>query len=309
MTAHTPNLEQRVRRRDLLGEQPAMTPALTGTVGAGPGRDGIGGTPHLFVAHPVSGSAGAGAISRPVPASRGIDDFTAAELTRALARALIAHAHRVIVENYHAVAAPVGGIAKRILDLVMALSAAAVLLPVGIMVALAIRITMGGPVVYAHERVGYDGRRIRCYKFRTMVTNADDVLRAQLLRNPALAQEWRDTQKLREDPRVTMLGKILRKSSLDELPQLINVIRGEMSCVGPRPVTAAELERYGEAEAEYLRARPGVTGLWQVSGRNRLSYAERVELDKAYVQQWSMWGDMIILLRTIPAVLNFDQTS
>ncbi|HVV94026.1 MAG TPA: sugar transferase [Hyphomicrobiales bacterium] len=190
------------------------------------------------------------------------------------------------------------------MDLVLASVALVLLAPVMLATALAIRLVMGGPVVFTHPRVGRNGRLFRCCKFRTMVADGDAVLQRHLERDAAAALEWRETRKLRNDPRVTPLGRALRKSSLDELPQLFNVIRGEMSCVGPRPIVGEELARYGTAAAAYLSVRPGVTGAWQVGGRSSLSYEARVALDRAYVQNWSLWGDVVIILRTIPALMS-----
>src|SRR5690606_1071087 len=163
-----------------------------------------------------------------------------------------------------------------------------------------------GPVVFSHRRVGFGGKPFDCYKFRSMVANADDVLTAYLEANPEAALEWERTRKLRHDPRVTFFGHMLRKSSIDELPQLFNIIRGEMSCVGPRPVVTAELEHYGNRAREYLTVRPGLTGLWQVSGRSSTGYDDRVTLDSYYVRNWSAWLDMAILLRAAGAVMRSD---
>ena len=204
---------------------------------------------------------------------------------------------------------PVGGSAKRIVDLFMASTAVVLLSPILLIIAGLIRLTTAGPVLFSQSRVGYGGRMFRCYKFRTMREPADDVLENHLTADSAARHEWAAAQKLRRDPRVTRLGYLLRKSSLDELPQLWNVLRGEMSCIGPRPILASELARYGEFAADYMKARPGMTGLWQVSGRNRLSYEKRVEIDRAYTSGWSMWDDVRILPRTIFAVLRFDETS
>lgn len=204
---------------------------------------------------------------------------------------------------------PLGGSKKRAFDVAMALVALVVLSPLMLMIALLIKATMGGPIIYAHTRVGHNGNAFRCLKFRTMVSHPDEKLKHFLANDPDAAQEWRETQKLKNDPRVTFLGRTLRISSLDELPQLLNVLRGEMSCVGPRPVVAAEIARYGLHAQEYLYARPGLTGLWQVSGRSRLNYAERVALDAQYVRSWSMWLDLTILLKTIPAALNFHDAA
>jgi Undecaprenyl-phosphate galactose phosphotransferase WbaP len=159
-------------------------------------------------------------------------------------------------------------------------------------------------VLYRQWRVGRNGRRIGVYKFRTMVRNADAVLREMLEKDPELAAEWERDQKLRCDPRVTRVGAFLRKTSLDELPQLINVVTGDMSLVGPRPVVEGERGKYGPVFDEYCRVRPGITGLWQVSGRNNTSYAERVAYDHYYINNWSVWMDIWILCRTVPVVLT-----
>jgi exopolysaccharide production protein ExoY len=164
----------------------------------------------------------------------------------------------------------------------------------------------GGPAMFRHYRVGCGGRLFRCVKFRTMRPDAERALREVLERNPALREEWHRDQKLTDDPRVTPLGKWLRRSSLDELPQLLNVLRGEMALVGPRPITVPELRRYGRARWQYLSVLPGMTGLWQVSGRNRTSYERRVELDQQYVKNRSAWLDCKILARTVLVVLTGD---
>jgi exopolysaccharide production protein ExoY len=204
---------------------------------------------------------------------------------------------------------PVGGYLKRAIDIAIASTALVLLSPIMAMVALAIRITEDGPVTFSQKRLGYNGVEFDCYKFRTMVTNAEERLSQLLEEDPEVAKEWRETQKLVDDPRITTFGHLLRKSSLDELPQLVNILRGEMSCVGPRPITTKEIERYGKSARYYLRARPGLTGLWQVSGRSRLSYERRVELDSDYVRNQSLYGDLKIMLKTIPALLSFEQTS
>jgi Undecaprenyl-phosphate galactose phosphotransferase WbaP len=162
----------------------------------------------------------------------------------------------------------------------------------------------GGPVLFRHRRIGAGGQGFDCLKFRTMVPDAEAVLQELLARDPAAAAEWRETQKLRNDPRITRVGRFLRRSSLDELPQLINVLRGEMSLVGPRPIVAAEVERYGTDIDDYYRTKPGLTGLWQVSGRSDTGYARRVQLDRWYARNWTLWHDIAILLKTIPAVFG-----
>lgn len=195
---------------------------------------------------------------------------------------------------------------KRTIDLLLASIALLALAP--LMLALAFVVAMdGGPVLFGHWRVGRNGQPFRCLKFRTMIIGADRCLNEYLSLHPAAAEEWQRDQKLDFDPRITGIGRMLRQSSLDELPQLINVLRGEMSLVGPRPVTATELQqRYGLQAESYVSVRPGITGLWQVSGRNRLSYDERVTLDARYVRTQSLGGDLAILFRTVSVMLSGD---
>ena len=162
----------------------------------------------------------------------------------------------------------------------------------------------GGPATFDHYRVGTGGRLFRCRKFRTMRLGAEAALSEILARDPVLRAEWETHHKLADDPRVTPLGKWLRRSSLDELPQLLNVLHGEMALVGPRPITLEELRRYGAARWHYLSVPPGMTGLWQVSGRNRTGYERRVELDKLYVTTRSAWLDCKILAKTVLVVLT-----
>lgn len=164
----------------------------------------------------------------------------------------------------------------------------------------------GGPVLFAQTRIGMHGRRFRCLKFRTMVPDAEEVLDRYLSENPEAAAAWARDFKLRDDPRIIPLGRFLRKNSLDELPQLFNTLRGEMSLVGPRPIVESEQPYYGEDLTFYLQVRPGITGLWQVSGRNDVSYPRRVALDGWYVRNWSLWHDIAILCGTVPAVLRRD---
>ena len=162
----------------------------------------------------------------------------------------------------------------------------------------------GAPVFFGHYRVGRDGRLFRCLKFRTMRVDAEQALARLLATDAAARAEWLRDQKLANDPRITPIGRILRKTSLDELPQLINVARGDMCFVGPRPVTPAELMRYGAVRWHYVSVTPGITGLWQVSGRNRTTYEQRVALDKHYVETRNLWGDIVILARTVRVVLT-----
>jgi lipopolysaccharide/colanic/teichoic acid biosynthesis glycosyltransferase len=162
----------------------------------------------------------------------------------------------------------------------------------------------GAPVFFAQYRVGRDGRLFRCLKFRSMLPNSDELLRELLRTDEAARTEWQRDQKLSRDPRTTAIGHFLRRTSLDELPQLFNVLKGEMNLVGPRPITLPELVRYGGTRWHYLRVAPGMTGLWQVSGRNNTTYEERVALDREYVDGRSVWLDAHILLKTVGVVLT-----
>jgi lipopolysaccharide/colanic/teichoic acid biosynthesis glycosyltransferase len=166
-----------------------------------------------------------------------------------------------------------------------------------------IRASDGGPALFQQARIGRGGKGFRCWKFRTMACNADEALQKLLTTDPAAAQEWAESQKLTNDPRITPVGAFLRRSSLDELPQLFNIIAGEMSFVGPRPIVAAERERYGEAFSHCFSVTPGLTGLWQISGRSDCSYATRVSLDSQYAAEWHLMLDAKILVKTVPAVL------
>lgn len=164
----------------------------------------------------------------------------------------------------------------------------------------------GGPAIYGHERVGKNGKLFKCLKFRSMVVNSAEVLKDVLERDPTAKAEWDASFKLKNDPRITKIGEFLRRTSLDELPQLFNVLKGEMSLVGPRPIIAAELERYNDEVDYYLLSKPGMTGLWQVSGRSDVDYDTRVYLDTWYVKNWSMWNDVAILFKTVTVVLKKD---
>jgi undecaprenyl-phosphate galactose phosphotransferase len=191
---------------------------------------------------------------------------------------------------------------KRGIDVGIALVALILLLPLFIVLCLIIKAD-GGSAFFLHRRIGYQGRAFNCLKFRTMKENGQEILNHLLATDPVAAAEWRETQKLRNDPRVTRIGRVLRATSLDELPQLINVLRNQMSLVGPRPIVADEIKRYDRAIVYYYAVPPGITGLWQVSGRSETSYERRVELDVHYVRQWSLFRDIAILFMTIPAVL------
>jgi exopolysaccharide production protein ExoY len=180
------------------------------------------------------------------------------------------------------------------------------LAPLMLGVALLIWRTDGAPVLFGHYRVRQNGRLFRCLKFRSMYRDSQQMLAELLARDPAAREAWERDQKLVDDPRVTRIGRFLRRTSLDELPQLFNVLRGEMGLVGPRPITVGELTRYGSVRWHYLSVAPGMTGLWQVSGRNRLTYAERVALDERYIDERSLWLDLSILVRTVKVVLVRD---
>jgi exopolysaccharide production protein ExoY len=190
------------------------------------------------------------------------------------------------------------------MDIAVALFGLVMFSPLFCMIAALIKAYDGGPILFSHARVGRDGRSFACMKFRTMVVDGEKVLERHLRDSPAAAREWAETRKLKSDPRVTTLGAILRKTSLDELPQLINVLRGEMSIVGPRPIVTEELGKYGTDAVFYFRARPGLTGPWQVGGRNDERYDVRVALDRAYVENWTFRRDLMLVLKTIPAVLS-----
>ncbi|WP_415183142.1 sugar transferase [Phaeovulum sp.] len=193
---------------------------------------------------------------------------------------------------------------KRILDITGASLAIIALSPLLICVALMVWVTSPGPVFYGHQRIGQGGRPFKCWKFRSMILDSERALARHLANSPTARQEWHETRKLRDDPRITSIGQTLRATSLDELPQLFNVLLGDMSLVGPRPVVKDELALYGRSARYYLRARPGITGLWQVSGRSETAYSRRVALDRAYVKNAGFLMDLSILLRTVPVVLK-----
>jgi undecaprenyl-phosphate galactose phosphotransferase len=192
---------------------------------------------------------------------------------------------------------------KRIFDLVCTICGGLLILPIIAVVALLVAIDNKGNVIFAHRRIGKDGKEFPCYKFQSMVPNAQEILQDYLAKNPAARKEWEESFKLTNDPRVTKLGGFLRKTSLDELPQLWNVIKGDMSLVGPRPIVKKEIERYGEYFREYAMVLPGITGMWQASGRSDTTYEERVEMDTWYVRNWSVWLDIMYLAKTFTAVI------
>jgi len=194
----------------------------------------------------------------------------------------------------------------RVLDIALILLAAPYILLAFLVLIIAIKLDSKGPVFYRQTRIGRYGRKFYVYKFRTMVENADQVLQTYLANSPELRAEWLATHKLKQDPRITRIGATLRKLSLDELPQLWNIIIGDMSLVGPRPIVDAEVEKYGKCFDLYIQVRPGLTGLWQVSGRNDTTYEQRVELDEYYILNRSLKFDLQILLKTVFVVLRKD---
>lgn len=196
-----------------------------------------------------------------------------------------------------------GEAAVRFIDVLVAATALVMALPLLLLIALIVGITDPGPVIFAQRRVGRGGYSFGCLKFRTMVVDADERLQALLEIDPAAREEWARTQKLRNDPRITKVGRFLRRSSLDELLQLVNVLRGEMSLVGPRPIVENEIPRYGRHFAHYCSVKPGLTGLWQVRRRDVTSYRHRVALDVAYARNRSLMLNLRILALTIPTVL------
>ena len=197
---------------------------------------------------------------------------------------------------------PASDRAQRALDIGGALIVALALLPLILLIAVAVALTSRGPIVFKQRRIGRDGLLFRCWKFRTMVTDAEERLADLLSRDAESRSEWSRDHTLRHDPRVTMIGNFLRKTSLDELPQLFNVLEGTMSLVGPRPIVLAECDRYGRYFSAYCSVRPGITGLWQISGRNNVTYRRRVAYDVLYSRQRSFVMDCKILIMTLPSV-------
>lgn len=194
---------------------------------------------------------------------------------------------------------------KRIFDILFSICALIISLPLMICIAVAIRLGSRGKVIYAHERIGRGGKTFRCYKFRTMYPDADKRLQNILAKNPKLKLEWEKNYKLKNDPRVTPLGSFLRKTSLDEFPQFLNVIKGDLSVVGPRPVVRAEMMQHlGPKAPKILSVRPGLTGLWQISGRSDTTYATRLMLDEKYVDSRTLLLDIKVIAKTIPALFN-----
>ena len=193
-------------------------------------------------------------------------------------------------------------IMKRIFDIIATICGGILILPIFVMIALLIYLDSPGPIVFGHKRIGQGGKEFSCYKFRSMVPNAQEALEVYLKENPAAREEWERDFKLKDDPRVTRIGKFLRKTSLDELPQLWNVLIGNMSLVGPRPIVRDEIVKYGDYINDFYLVTPGITGVWQVSGRSDTTYEERVLMDSWYVHNWSVWIDIVYLLKTVLVV-------
>ncbi len=212
--------------------------------------------------------------------------------------------HDSVLLSFHdGLAQPIPRIAKSTADILVALALLVITAPFLLAISFAIRLD-GGPVLFRQLRIGVAGRPFYCLKFRTMIVDADRKLEAALAGSAELRAEWNTHRKLRDDPRITRVGRFLRKTSLDELPQLINVLRRDMSLVGPRPIVASEVPLYGDHIAQYYATRPGLTGLWQVSGRSNTTFERRVQLDVWYVNNWTFWHDIVVLLKTIPAVFK-----
>ena len=199
---------------------------------------------------------------------------------------------------------PFGGAAKRSLDVLISLAALIWLAPVMLAIALAVKVQDGGPILFCQRRIGRNGDEFLFIKFRTMVVDASALLERLIRTDSEAAREWKEKQKLTRDPRVTLIGGFLRRTSLDELPQLMNVLLGDMSIVGPRPILPEQIEEYGPGFDLYCRARPGLTGLWQVSGRNETTFQRRSELDAIYLQGWNMRCDLSLIIRTFDVVLQ-----
>jgi Undecaprenyl-phosphate galactose phosphotransferase WbaP len=192
---------------------------------------------------------------------------------------------------------------KRFMDISIVILASIILFPLLICIAILVKISSPGPVLYSQQRVGQNGKPFRAYKFRSMVIDADKKLQQLLAENESIRKEWELYQKIKNDPRITGIGKFLRKTSLDEIPQFINVLRGEMSLIGPRPIVDNEIQKYGEDFHRIFSIKPGLTGLWQVSGRSDTNYAERVSYDTYYLQSWSVWLDVWIIGKTVGVIL------
>ncbi len=211
------------------------------------------------------------------------------------------HSYKISKHQYTIKHRPI----KRLFDIVFSSLALLLLAPLFLSIALAIRLSSKGDAIYSHARIGRGGKPFKCYKFRTMHPDADQRLQELLNKDSALREEWQNTRKLKRDPRITPIGAFLRKTSLDELPQFWNVLKGDLSVVGPRPVVEEEVIQYlGIKAVKILSMRPGITCIWQVSGRNDTSYHRRIELDEKYVDNHSMLLDMKLIAKTIPSMIS-----
>lgn len=204
----------------------------------------------------------------------------------------------------HNLRIPFYRILKRCIDIFIILLFCPILIPLFLILMILVKCTSKGPIFYGHKRVGKNGKEFKCWKFRTMVYNSQEILEQILATDPVRAAEWEAERKFKDDPRITKFGKFLRKTSLDELPQIINILVGQMSLIGPRPVTKPELEKYGIHKNFVLSVLPGLTGMWQVNGRSETSYEERIYFDTFYIQNWSIWLDLWILIKTIYVVIK-----
>jgi exopolysaccharide production protein ExoY len=235
-----------------------------------------------------------GSSARPVsPAGRDWQRLHAAAIDRSF----------IVRDHFARPRSPAEQASKRVFDFVVAALLVIAISPILLLIALLAKLD-GGPAIFGHRRIGANGETFVCWKFRTMVPNADEVLARVLASDPEARAEWERDFKLKNDPRITRIGRILRVTSFDELPQLFNVLKGEMSLVGPRPIVAKEIVRYGSAFHDYVRCRPGITGIWQVSGRNNIDYGARVRLDQEYARNWSLRRDSYILLQTAVVVIQ-----
>jgi Undecaprenyl-phosphate galactose phosphotransferase WbaP len=193
---------------------------------------------------------------------------------------------------------------KRFLDLTIVIIGGLIVFPFLLLIALLVKLSSSGKILYKHKRLGINGKYFYTYKFRSMVKNSDELLSKMLETDPDMKKEWEMNQKLQNDPRITKIGRILRRYSLDEFPQLINILKGEMSLVGPRPIVDDEIQKYGEEYERIFSIKPGLTGLWQVSGRNDINYNDRVTYDTYYLQSWSPWLDLWIIYKTFAVIIT-----
>lgn len=210
----------------------------------------------------------------------------------------------IVIRVHNNLARKSNRLLKRLFDIGATLIGGILILPIIAVIALLIYLDSPGPIVFGHKRVGQNGKEFSCYKFRSMIPNAQEFLEEYLRNNPEAREEWERDFKLKDDPRVTKIGKFLRKTSLDELPQLWNVLMGDMSLVGPRPIVRAEVEKYGDYINDFYLVPPGITGVWQVSGRSDTTYEERVLMDSWYVHNWSVWIDIVYLVKTVLIVIK-----